>query len=142
MKLTLNELYLDYVVDWLNAHDEGKPVCFDKWIHNEFAEAIDSLPFYNQCILYNECARYYGWQEWKPIDDLIALPFKDVIDYIDKDNFDIRHDLYIDMPNGYQSFTYAMFLEDNFELADIVEFIKEKGLENLDCYELLNIRVV
>lgn len=142
MRYTLKDLYDDYVVTWLSEHDEGEPACYEEWLDNEFTEVISNLPYYVQCVLYNEFAEAKGCCTWDAIDNLYNLDLKTIYPKINYKEFNIDDDIYVYEYNKIVSYTYKDFLKSYSDANTLAEYIHLFGLENLKCYDLLAIRVV
>lgn len=137
MRYTLNDLYEDYV---LNC--EGNPADYEEWLDNVFAKIISDLPYYVQCVLYNEIAETKGWCQWSAIEDLYNIPLKEIYPKINHDHFCFYDDVYVIEYNKIVSYSYPDFLETYSDPAVLTDYIHLIGLENLKCYDLLAIRVV
>ena len=128
--MNMNDIYNEYVEDC-----EDKPVCYNEWLHSEFAELIDNgLSDYEKCLVYNEMAQdkhYLMWDNINDISNIFGGDFLHVYSLIDHNKFDVYDDIIIEEGGLIVSYTYADFVNEYWDIDTIVEYIDKKGVENL-----------
>jgi len=133
--MNMKDIYDEYVEDC-----KDKPVDYQEWLHSEFAELLNkNLSDYEKCLIYNEYADFKGMLMWDDIESLndIEDNFLHLYSLISNSKFNEREDIIIEENFEIVSYTYEHFVDEYWNINDIVEYISERGVENIINSEII-----
>lgn len=138
--MTLKELYENYTKDWNNTYHNDEYHCYGDWLHNEFAESLDSLNDVTKCYIYNEYADRTARKMWDNIESLNEFQddnFRELYRKIDHNDFNPYDDIIIEENCAIVSYSYAEFIRNYWNVDGIVNFIHSEGLESLIAMDII-----
>lgn len=137
----LEKIYNGWAEDWCELHGRSEPPCYDEWLHDDFEYFIEkNLSDYEKCLIYNEIAQNRHYAMWDNIEDISNIfgdDFLHVYSLIDHDRFNIYDDIIFEEGCLIVSYSYADFVNEYWDIEDVVSYINKIGIENLINKELI-----